>query len=919
MKQQNNISGLVKIKYMKEIDVLKDLYKLISINVLFTFQNFTSKEKVKITTTNSSESNVSSELTVKINFKNVFRLLIKNNNNSITVDDKQRPLYPKDNLVKIIENTFYLISYNKELYFGSIHGSYIYFLNSQDFSIVKVINLKKIKKIGIRKKACVAFLTDDKKQTKYFSLFSSFNRNIFCNDLLSKIQGLGIDSLDQEKIMLEGNIISKREIIFQRQILNKILSNCDNLLSYFLYFIHKFKEDCPKSYYQISILPRILDISKGNLKKKNVLILFFNYNIINSIVKILYFSFKYLPFDLLKDLNYVSLLKTKLNDYRKEALIKSRNDRYLARYSPNENLLKQRTRNISHINRKSKANKKNLNEKIEFKYYRKSDKSSQVKTIIIYSNHFEIMIGNSKTASKLDIIKIDRLNTTNEENDNSFLEIIYNLKIDQSSGTKEQEIYTFYFCSGYERYLFQTIIYNHIISSLKYKTIINNQLTINCNVMTWNLSGIDVPNDLYPLFNSKSLTNVDVLAIGVQECGIFKITDWMRTLKRIMVYYGFVEVISTSMFQMFLTVFVKSEIYSLVDCINQDTKPMGFAKILGNKGGMVISFKLSNFLFSFVNCHLAPKPHKVLERNKHVKMLIESIRVENKISEFDTQSDYLYWMGDMNYRVDYIYDQVLEEISRNNLQFLLSKDQLIRQKEQNHIFTDFQEAEINFWPTYRRIKGTDLYSNKKNQSPSWCDRILIKTERQIEILYYDSIQEVNLSDHLPVLSKSTTYLTIPTYEDLSKLMDQKIQGTFCFSNINLDYSFTEGLSELDEKIVLPVKIKLIIYYFTNQKKSESKSITIKDYNELNIIEFDDIYVSIPPQCLFDLPLAKAMNFIFVLQLIMNGNVYEIGFSKFSLETIEAMNSNLMYFSHEMVVNFRTRRMGRISFDATYKM
>ena len=78
------------------------------------------------------------------------------------------------------------------------------------------------------------------------------------------------------------------------------------------------------------------------------------------------------------------------------------------------------------------------------------------------------------------------------------------------------------------------------------------------------------------------------------------------------------------------------------------------------------------------------------------------------------------------------------------VQFLLSKDQLIRQKQQNQIFTDFQEAEINFWPTYRRVKGTDLYSNKKNQSPSWCDRVLIKSERNIDILYYDSIQEVNL-------------------------------------------------------------------------------------------------------------------------------------------------------------------------------
>ena len=50
--------------------------------------------------------------------------------------------------------------------------------------------------------------------------------------------------------------------------------------------------------------------------------------------------------------------------------------------------------------------------------------------------------------------------------------------------------------------------------------------------------------------------------------------------------------------------------------------------------------------------------------------------------------------------------------------------------------------EINFNPTYRRIKGTDDYSNKNNQSPSWCDRIMVKTERDIQFLYYDSLKEV---------------------------------------------------------------------------------------------------------------------------------------------------------------------------------
>lgn len=65
-------------------------------------------------------------------------------------------------------------------------------------------------------------------------------------------------------------------------------------------------------------------------------------------------------------------------------------------------------------------------------------------------------------------------------------------------------------------------------------------------------------------------------------------------------------------------------------------------------------------------------------------------------------------------------------------------------------------------------------------------------------------------------------MTVPAVEDIGKLMEQKIKGTFCFSDIQVNYNFTEGLSELDVSLVLPAKVKLTIYYFVNEKKTESK-------------------------------------------------------------------------------------------------
>lgn len=271
---------------------------------------------------------------------------------------------------------------------------------------------------------------------------------------------------------------------------------------------------------------------------------------------------------------------------------------------------------------------------------------------------------------------------------------------------------------------------------------VGNKLKLNVNVLTWNLAGIDVPNDLGILFNSQSLGDVDIFTVGVQECGIYKKKDWQRQIKTLITYYGFVEVSCVEMYQMFLIVFIKADLIPFLENKEYNSKPMGFAQVIGNKGGMVISFKLIGYQITFVNCHLAPKPYKVLERNNHAKTLLKTIKVGDKFSDFDVGADYLFWQGDLNYRVDYNYEEVIREIKYNNVKYLLLKDQLIKQKLQNQVFYNFQEAEINFFPTYRRIRGTDEYSNKNNQSPSWCDRIMVKTNRDLEMNYYDSIKAV---------------------------------------------------------------------------------------------------------------------------------------------------------------------------------
>ena len=51
-------------------------------------------------------------------------------------------------------------------------------------------------------------------------------------------------------------------------------------------------------------------------------------------------------------------------------------------------------------------------------------------------------------------------------------------------------------------------------------------------------------------------------------------------------------------------------------------------------------------------------------------------------------------------------------------------DQMTAEMAAAAVFVGYREASISFAPTYRMVKGSVDYSNKKNQNPSYCDRVL---------------------------------------------------------------------------------------------------------------------------------------------------------------------------------------------------
>ena len=156
-----------------------------------------------------------------------------------------------------------------------------------------------------------------------------------------------------------------------------------------------------------------------------------------------------------------------------------------------------------------------------------------------------------------------------------------------------------------------------------------------------------------------------------------------------------------------------------------------------------------------------------------------------KSMESELQAHHLIFMGDCNFRCQGSFNSNLEA-AVNNYQLLLSKDEYIKHKTQNKILYDFIEGEINFKATYRRSRIHDQFSNKKEQSPSYTDRIYIHTSPHLEskIVEYGSMNEHLGSDHRPVYAQIMCQISLPFIKPQIDWIPESKLG-LCFSRLQV--------------------------------------------------------------------------------------------------------------------------------------
>jgi len=101
--------------------------------------------------------------------------------------------------------------------------------------------------------------------------------------------------------------------------------------------------------------------------------------------------------------------------------------------------------------------------------------------------------------------------------------------------------------------------------------------------------------------------------------------------------------------------------------------------------------------------------------------------------ESDQSSDICIFMGDLNYRMNTRFQHFNNtNIETEAVSLIPTHDQLgIAIKEGN--YPDYVEPPITFLPSYKLSNTELVYIDKKDQAPSYCDRVLYKNNSSLKV------------------------------------------------------------------------------------------------------------------------------------------------------------------------------------------
>lgn len=259
-----------------------------------------------------------------------------------------------------------------------------------------------------------------------------------------------------------------------------------------------------------------------------------------------------------------------------------------------------------------------------------------------------------------------------------------------------------------------------------------------------------------------------IYLVGFQECSK-KRARWCSSVKRYCESKSggekYVAVATVRLWDMLLLILARTSVARLICHVESGTVACGIADMLGNKGAVAVSFTCRDTSFCVISSHFAARAERLSERQANYMRIVQHLQLGMRGFDILNQFRHVVWLGDFNYRIDHNFHEVCKMVEDKKWAELVQYDQLTNEKEANNVFWGFTEEKLDFPPTYRWDKKSMKVSNKREQPPSWTDRILCKSflgaEGELKCLKYSASPEVLGSDHRPVWSVYSVVLRRP--------------------------------------------------------------------------------------------------------------------------------------------------------------
>ena len=244
---------------------------------------------------------------------------------------------------------------------------------------------------------------------------------------------------------------------------------------------------------------------------------------------------------------------------------------------------------------------------------------------------------------------------------------------------------------------------------------------------------------LDPSVDLRQMDDIDIFCVGFEEIcdlsaqNIMSASDensvkWYNKLAKFLQKHGKYVPLVIEPLQLVgvcLFVFVLEQHVSAIRdvCIARNKTGLGGAA--GNKGGVLIRFIYYNTSMCFVCSHFAAHQKEIKQRNDDFRQIYESSEFVGQavttMAKIDVKShDYVFWCGDLNYRIDMSNDRCRSLINERNWAELLQQEQLSIQRDEQMVFKEFNEAPLLFPPTYKYNLYEDTYDrSEKCRVPAW--------------------------------------------------------------------------------------------------------------------------------------------------------------------------------------------------------